>query len=191
MLIDFAIHLVADLTFQGFCGGRKMGTVIQRIASYIIIVAALINLDTHAFSQDADTGQANFMANCAPCHGADGRGTGPRSTNLSIKPADLTLLAKGNNGVFDPGAIFQIIDGRQPGSRTHLSMDMPVWGCRHQNLPLARRMPRHQHYFPPPVSHEHDDDTTIESLADLACDSEIEIRERILSVVGYLSRIQR
>ena len=175
---------------KGFCGSQKIGAVIQRITSYTIIIAALINLDAQAFSKD--TGQANFMANCAPCHGADGRGTGPRSATLSTKPADLTLLATKNNGMFDPGAIFQMIDGRQPGSRAHLSIDMPIWGCRHQSLPLEqRRMPRHQRYLPPPVTHEHDEDTTIESLADLSCGSEVEIQERILSVVSYLSRIQR
>ena len=171
---------------------RKMGAGIQRIASYIIILAALFDLNVQAFSQDTDAGQANFMANCAQCHGADGRGMGLRSAKLSIKPADLTLLAKKNNGVFDPGTIFQIIDGRRPGTRAHLSEDMPIWGCRHESPPHVRmRMPRHQRYLPPAVTHEHDEETTIESLADLACDSETKIQERVLSIVGYLSRIQR
>jgi hypothetical protein len=169
-----------------------MGAVIRRIASYIIIIVALMDLDARALPQDTDAGQANFMANCAQCHGADGRGNGPRSATLNTKPADLTLLAVKNNGVFDPGTIFQMIDGRQPGSRAHLSADMPIWGCRHQSLPFARKqMPRHQRFLPPPVTHEHDEEMTIESLADLSCDSEMEIQERILSIVGYLSRIQR
>jgi hypothetical protein len=122
----------------------------------------------------------------------DRKGTGPRSAKLSTKPADLTLLATKNSGVFDPGKIFQIIDGRQPGSRAHLSADMPIWGCRHQSLPFARkRMPRHQRFFPSPVTHERDEEMTIEALADLSCDSEMEIQKRILSIVGYLSRIQQ
>ena len=177
---------------KGPIGSRKLGAVIRRIVSYIVIIASLVALDAQALSQDTDLGQANFMTNCAQCHGADGRGTGPRSANLSTKPADLTLLATKNNGVFDPGTIFQIIDGRQPGSKAHLSADMPIWGCRHQSLPFARnRMPRHQRFLPPPVIYEHDEKMTIESLADLSCGSEIEIQERILSIVGYLSRIQR
>ena len=171
---------------------RKMGAAIQRIACHIIIMAALFDLCARAFSQDIDPGQANFMDNCAQCHGADGRGTGPRGAKLSTKPADLTLLAKKNNGVFDPGTIFQIIDGRRPGSRTHLSEDMPIWGCRHQSPPYVRkRMPRHQRYLPPAVTHEHDEEMAIESLADLSCDSELKVQERILSIVGYLSRIQQ
>jgi hypothetical protein len=52
-------------------------------------------------------------------------------------------------------------------------------------------MPAHQRFLPPSVTHEHDEDMSIESFADLSCDSEMEIQERILSIVGYLSRIQR
>ena len=29
---------------------------------------------------------------CAECHGADGKGKGPMSSKLKIKPADLTIL---------------------------------------------------------------------------------------------------
>jgi mono/diheme cytochrome c family protein len=71
-----------------------MRTVIQRTAICVILMAVLIDVDPQAFSQEIDEGQANFMANCAECHGTDGRGTGPRSAKLSTKPADLTLLAK-------------------------------------------------------------------------------------------------
>jgi hypothetical protein len=170
-----------------------MRIAIRRIAGSAIVMAALIVLGTQVFSQDTDAGQANFMAYCAECNGADAKGTGPRSTKLSTNPADLTVLAKKNNGVFDAGVIFQIIDGRRPGSRAHLSKEMPIWGCRHQSSPLVlrRRLPRHQRYLPPTVTHRPNKDPTAESLADLACDSEATVQERILSIVGYLSRIQR
>lgn len=158
----------------------------------LVALAALIAFHPMALSQETDAGQANFVANCAECHGADGKGTGPRSAELSIRPADLTLLAKKNHGVFDPGAIFQIIDGRKPGARAHLSKEMPIWGCRHQSAPVVRRrLPKHQRYFPPPVTHKHDKSTTAESLVDLPCYSEPAIQERLLSIVGYLSRIQQ
>jgi mono/diheme cytochrome c family protein len=169
-----------------------MRVVMRQIAICVIGIAALVDLDAKGFSQDADAGRESFMSNCAVCHGADGRGAGPRSAELSTKPADLTLLARKNNGVFDPGAIFQTIDGRQPGSRAHLSEEMPIWGCRHQSPPLARRqVPKHQRYLSPPVTHKNNEDTTLDSLADLSCDSETKIQERILSIVGYLSYIQR
>ncbi len=160
--------------------------------SSLVALAVLIALHPMALSQDTDVGQANFLANCAECHGADGKGTGPRSADLSTRPADLTLLAKKNHGVFDPGAIFQIIDGRKPGARAHLSKEMPIWGCRHQSAPVVRRrLPKHQRYFPPPVTHKRDKSTTVESLVDVPCDSESVVQARLLSIVGYLSRIQR
>jgi len=169
-----------------------MRIVFQRLASCIIFAAALIQFDALAVAQDNDVGRANFVAFCVEYHGADGKGKGPRSAELKTRLTDLSLLAKKNSGVFDPGAIYQIIDGRQPGSRTHLSKDMPIWGCRHQSQPLVRKhVPRHQHYFPPPVTHKYDEDTTLESLADLSCDPETTVQQRILSIVGYLSHIQR
>ncbi|HVB02924.1 MAG TPA: cytochrome c [Chitinophagaceae bacterium] len=34
-----------------------------------------------------------YMTNCAPCHGKDGKGDGPASAALKIKPADHTSAA--------------------------------------------------------------------------------------------------
>ena len=36
------------------------------------------------------SGQAVFAANCATCHGEDGRGNGPAATGLEPPPSDLT-----------------------------------------------------------------------------------------------------
>jgi hypothetical protein len=175
---------------------KKMRIVLRRIANCVIVMTTLIHFVSQALSQDTgqvtDAGQMNFIANCAECHGADGKGGGPRSAELSTKPADLTLLAKKNNGIFDPGPVFQMIDGRESGNRAHVSKEMPIWGCRHQSSPFVRRrVPRHQRYLPPPVVHKHDESTTVEALTDLPCDSELTAQERILSIVGYLSRIQQ
>lgn len=131
--------------------------------------------------------------NCAQCHGADAKGDGPRSAALRTKPADLTLLARKNNGVFDAGAIYQLIDGREPGSRPHLSADMPIWGCRHRAPAPVKRHVR-KHYRPPPPlappAVEQKDSPTWQSLLDLSCDSDQVITDRLLSIIGYLSRIQ-
>jgi mono/diheme cytochrome c family protein len=37
---------------------------------------------------DAAAGKVVFLQNCAPCHGADGRGDGPASAGLNPKPAN-------------------------------------------------------------------------------------------------------
>jgi len=162
--------------------------------SCLTSIGALVAPASSIFSQVEDRGRENFMANCEQCHGSDAKGGGPRSAQLHTKPVDLTLLAKKNNGVFNASAIYQLIDGREPGSTPHLSQDMPIWGCRHQEPALVkRRVPKH--YRPstplaPPVVKKGDDTSTWQSLLDLPCDSEQAIEGRILSIVGYLSRIQ-
>ena len=70
-----------------------------------------------ARTQDADKGEVEFLLNCAGCHGADGKDTGPLGAKLDNEPTDLTLLAKHNHGTFDAGAIYQKIDGRNPAQK--------------------------------------------------------------------------
>ncbi len=93
------------------------------VASWPIIVTILFLLDAVVWAQDPsdsggdfdlfpqyDAGRTAFLANCSVCHGDDGKGGVPRSAELNTKPADLTTLAKINNGVFSPGAVYQVID---------------------------------------------------------------------------------
>ena len=47
-----------------------------------------------------DIGKVEYQWSCVACHGIDGKGTGPLATELKTKPADLTLIAKMNKGVF-------------------------------------------------------------------------------------------
>ena len=68
-----------------------------------------------------------YQASCASCHGADGKGTGPVAASLNKKPADLTVLAKQNNGVFPFGRIYETIDGRIE-VKSHGTREMPVFG---------------------------------------------------------------
>ena len=165
-----------------------------KIAACLMLAAAFTKFNSPALSQDDDAGLDNFLNNCAQCHGADAKGDGPRSAELHTKPADLTLLAKKNNGIFDPDAVYQLIDGRKQGSRAHLSADMPIWGCRHSSPPqLRRKMPKHYRpppALPPPKVEQRENGSTFESFLDLSCDSDGKIRARILSIIGYLSRIQ-
>jgi len=46
---------------------------------------------------------------------------------LRKRPADLTLIAQRNGGVFSPEMVARIIDGRKPLAG-HGGGDMPVWG---------------------------------------------------------------
>lgn len=65
---------------------------------------------------------------CAACHGAEGRGDGPVAKSLRRRPADLTQLARRNNGTFPSDMVFQIIEGKRPISG-HGGPEMPAWGA--------------------------------------------------------------
>jgi hypothetical protein len=77
---------------------------------------------------EALSGSALFYNNCAACHGKGGKGDGPTGQVLSIRPSDLTIIAKNSGGKFPAAKIYQLIDGRNPAVRGHGGPDMPVWG---------------------------------------------------------------
>lgn len=74
-----------------------------------------------------NNGKEMYKNYCAPCHGADGKGSGPVASSLKARPTDLTELTKNNNGKFPDTHIVAIL---QFGSDvpSHGSATMPVWG---------------------------------------------------------------
>ena len=60
-----------------------------------------------------------YQSSCAACHGMDAKGNGPVSKELKTRPADLTVLAKNNNGVFPYDTVYQMIDGRNTTIRSY------------------------------------------------------------------------
>jgi len=150
------------------------GNAVQKVVWRQLSIAILIMATNVCVSaQDIEKGRIEFLSNCAGCHGADGKGAGRMSDKLEIKPADLTVLARRNNGVFSPDAIAERIDGR---SAPHRSSEMPIWGCR-QGPPPG---PQRKTYEPKPI----------DSLLDLPCDPEEIIQKRIRDIVEYLAQIQ-
>lgn len=83
-----------------------------------------------AVAEDELIGSAEFHNSCASCHGVGAKGDGNLATYLNIKPADLTVLAKNNDGVYPFLKVFQTIDGRAVISG-HGDRLMPVWGDRY------------------------------------------------------------
>lgn len=76
-----------------------------------------------------DFGHREFVASCASCHGASGKGDGVLTNYLVKPPTDLTTLTRRNGGVFPAQRVRDTIDGR--GSidiGPHGSREMPVWG---------------------------------------------------------------
>jgi mono/diheme cytochrome c family protein len=149
----------------------------KRAALTGLVVANLIvgfNVQSWAqqpVPQQPDIGKTEYQSSCAACHGVDGKGTGPVADALKTKPADLTTIAKGNNGVFPFGRIYDIIDGRQE-VKSHGGRDMPIWGFRYSPAPIPGVNPAVPYFVDP------------------LYDREPVIRGRILALIDYLYRIQ-
>jgi len=147
----------------------------QRTAAFkgLMIASMIIGLNVSGWAQDSDAGKTEFESGCAACHGADGRGTGPLSAELKTKPADLTVLAKKNNGVFPVNATFETIYGLKVIT-AHGTRDMPIWGYRYApglNEALA----------PSPT----------DRFTRRSYEPDAVVRTRILGVIDYLNRIQQ
>lgn len=93
-------------------------------ASVLMIAPALL---TPTWAQEDIIGLDSYQAHCAVCHGSTGVGDGEFADVLTVKPADLTLLASKNNGVFPFLNVLRTIDGRTT-LRAHGSSVMPIWG---------------------------------------------------------------
>lgn len=89
-------------------------------------LAMLMSVAPGVAQQANKLGEALFMDSCAACHGTDGASHGEFAEMLTVRPSDLTLIAKNNNGVFPYLDVFHIVDGRAI-VRAHGSA-MPIWG---------------------------------------------------------------
>ncbi len=97
---------------------------------WLIIALVITGFSTRASAQNVDVGKMEYQSSCAACHGLDAKGDGPLGKELKTRPADLTVLAKNNNGVFPDDRVYQIIDGRNTTIASHGTREMPIWGYR-------------------------------------------------------------
>jgi mono/diheme cytochrome c family protein len=80
-----------------------------------------------------NSGKAMFTEYCAVCHGTGGKGDGPAANALKKRPADLTQLARKNNGAFPDVHVMNFITGEDV-TAAHGSRDMPIWGSLFRSL---------------------------------------------------------
>ena len=73
------------------------------------------------------SGSEMYKTWCATCHGEAGKGDGPTASELKMRPADLTQLAKKNGGKFPTEKVRNYIDGTARVA-AHGSREMPIWG---------------------------------------------------------------
>lgn len=78
-------------------------------------------------------GQAMFKEYCAVCHGGGGKGDGVAANALKKRPADLTQLARKNNGSFPELQVIGFITGADVVA-AHGTRDMPIWGDLFKSL---------------------------------------------------------
>jgi mono/diheme cytochrome c family protein len=133
----------------------------------VTLVLALLTSGSVLADAASDPGKREFDANCATCHGLSGKGDGPMQSVLNVKPADLTTIAKRNNGVFPVAKLRSVIDGRMEVN-SHGSRTMPVWGDDY-TAQAGNTWPNHM---------------------DVAYNPEIFVRSRIMALVDYIARIQ-
>jgi len=138
----------------------------HNVTKLILLGSALALMPTLASAQQTDVGKKEFDANCAICHGLSGKGDGPLSGYLTQKVADLTVLAKKNNGVFPFNEVYETIDGRR-AVKGHGTRDMPAWGPEYD----AKSRSFYMDYRAP-------------------YDPEAFIRGRILALTAYIYQIQ-
>lgn len=114
---------------------------------------------------DTDLGKSEYMSSCASCHGASGKGDGVVREYLTVKPSDLTTLAKRNGGALPVQLVWEMIDGRSGiALGPHGSREMPVWGTTYRARALGQ--------------------------PETAAAPEWYVRGRIVALIDYLERIQ-
>jgi len=143
----------------------------QTTFKWVVLVNMIIAFGVGASAQNIDIGKAEYLSACASCHGIEAKGNGPVSKELKTRPADLTVLAKRNNGVFPVNAIYQIIDGRE-SIAGHGTREMPIWGWRFVPAEHFNLKQTDDYIYLPPAS------------------PEPVVHSRILAVIDYLNRIQ-
>ena len=97
----------------------------------VIVVSALVLCLSSAHARAAESSaKADYLANCARCHGNDGKGAVPamRATR-GYTAVELTELSSAHDGRFPRQEVYDAIDGRKRFP-AHLVGDMPVWGLK-------------------------------------------------------------
>ena len=109
------------------------------------VVTLLVLFAATAAAEEETIGSDEYRVSCLSCHGVGGRGDGPLAKFLTVKPTDLTALARNNGGqypnlkagTFPFLRVYQVIDGRAD-VEAHGERAMPVWGNRYlMDHPMA------------------------------------------------------
>ena len=115
------------------------GTIWIAIASGLCLVAAA-SVTAKSPTPDAQRqqppsillesvdGSDSFQRYCATCHGRSGKGDGQVAAALKTRPADLTQLARRNDGLYPAERVRAVVAGYGAALPAHGPTEMPVWG---------------------------------------------------------------
>ena len=101
--------------------------LIEAVPLIAILLGAGVTSRAQTMALPLD-GAKLYTQYCASCHGVNATGGGPAAAALKKKPADLTLIAKRNRGVFPLQQVQAEIDGEKPTGLSHGTREMPIWG---------------------------------------------------------------
>jgi mono/diheme cytochrome c family protein len=95
----------------------------------LVIVNAQTKTIKEVSVQPTHTNEGTDLFNqyCAVCHGKDGKGGGPAAVALKKAPADLTQIARRDNGTFPELKVMEAIEGLTT-MPVHGTPEMPIWG---------------------------------------------------------------
>ena len=136
------------------------------VQSAALVFIGVLGIATASWAQQrVDHGKVEYDAHCAICHGVSGKGNGEMRKFLTKAPSDLTTMAKRNGGAFPNQLAWEMIDGRG-GTEIgpHGTREMPVWGQNYRIEALSQ--------------------------AGTATAPEWYVRNRIVALLDYLSRLQ-
>lgn len=103
------------------------------LAALALSAAAAAEPESMFDAAAATAGKGIYMAHCASCHGADGKGNGDVAQYLTVQPTDLTRLRYAHAGEYPLSDVVGVIDGRQ-WVKVHGSREMPVWGVAFRSV---------------------------------------------------------
>jgi len=97
-------------------------------ATPVVVSAQGARHDTPSLAPESLGATESYEFYCAPCHGETGKGDGPVTAALRVRPADLTTLAERNGGVFPRERVESFVNGAGRPVAAHGTSRMPVWG---------------------------------------------------------------
>jgi mono/diheme cytochrome c family protein len=139
-----------------FAGVSRSGwslLLLAAVLSLLVVAPASAGEGETLDEMKAAQGSGVFRLYCGACHGKSGVGDGEIAEMLTVRPANLTEIAKRNKGKFDFEKVRQTVDGRSR-VKAHGNSQMPVWGDAFEvadggNSPeaVAERIDRLTHFI--------------------------------------------